>query len=87
MGTRLVLEEPFKKMWVWPAVGFAWGFALTIVVGPLLAMLGIVGAFIFADDENRALIVTGTVTGIAAGLCLLATVLDISQASQLRFGA
>ena len=73
-------------MWVWPAIGFAWGLGLAIVVGPLLAVLGIIGAFIFSDDENRPLVVTGTVMGIIAGLCLLATVSDISQTSQLRFG-
>jgi flagellar motor component MotA len=73
-------------MWVWPAVGFAWGLALAIIVGPFLAMLGIIGAFIFADAENRALVVIGTVIGIAAGLGLVATLSDVSQASQLRFG-
>jgi len=58
-------------MWVWPAIGFAWGFALAIVLGPLLAVFGIVGALVLADQEHRAETVVGTALGTALGLGVL----------------
>jgi hypothetical protein len=58
-------------MWVWPAIGFAWGFAAPIVLGPFLGLFGVVGAFILADKEHRAEIVVGTALGTVAGLAVL----------------
>jgi Na+-driven multidrug efflux pump len=57
-------------MWVWPAVGFACGFSLAIVLG-LLGVLGIVGAFLLANEEHKAETVIGTALGTAAGLGVL----------------
>jgi len=58
-------------MWVWPAIGFAWGLGLAIVLGPFLGVFGIVGAFLLADDEHRAETVIGTALGTAAALGVL----------------
>jgi len=75
-------------MWVWPAIGFAWGLALAIVLGPLLGVLGIIGAYLLADEEHRAETVVGTALGTAAGLAVLVMLPGIASTpvGDLRLG-
>jgi MFS superfamily sulfate permease-like transporter len=75
-------------MWVWPAIGFAWGFAAPIAFGPL-GLFAVVGAFILGDKEHRAETVIGTALGTLAGLTVLAMLPGVASTllGDLRLGA
>lgn len=73
-------------MWVWPSLGFAWGLALAIIVGPFLAIFGLIAVYILTQEEHRAETLIGAALGVAAGLALFATLGGIGQTPHLRLG-